>query len=123
MVPGLVAAALSFINLIAVILWIPESLTKEQKEQRKKSVQGMLVKISKTDAAILKQRADEITNSIINLKQVGIPESMITLLKFYLLSKARLPTQISKNEILEHLNQERDDFTSMEIEEDIWLTG
>ena len=35
MVPGLVAAALSFINLIAVILWIPESLTDKQRVEAK----------------------------------------------------------------------------------------
>ena len=37
MVPGLVAAALSFINLIAVILWVPESLTEEDKQAAKNS--------------------------------------------------------------------------------------
>jgi len=37
MVPGLVAAALSFINLMAVILWIPESLTEDQKLSAKSS--------------------------------------------------------------------------------------
>jgi len=37
MVPGLVAAGLSLINLIAVILWIPESLTEEEKEAARKS--------------------------------------------------------------------------------------
>jgi len=37
MVPGLVAAALSFINLLAVIFWIPETLTEEQKQAALKS--------------------------------------------------------------------------------------
>jgi MFS transporter, DHA1 family, tetracycline resistance protein len=37
MVPGLVAAGLSLINLLAVLLWIPESLTEEQKETARKS--------------------------------------------------------------------------------------
>lgn len=36
-VPGLAAAVLSFLNLIAVILWIPESLTEEEKEVARKS--------------------------------------------------------------------------------------
>jgi len=37
MVPGLAAAALSFINLIAVILWIPESLSEEEKAAARQS--------------------------------------------------------------------------------------
>ena len=37
MVPGLVAAALSLINLLAVIIWIPESLTEDQKRAAKSS--------------------------------------------------------------------------------------
>lgn len=37
MVPGLVAAALSFINLLAVIFWIPESLKEDEKLAAKKS--------------------------------------------------------------------------------------
>ena len=37
MVPGLVAAALSFINLLAVIFWIPESLTDKEKQAAKNS--------------------------------------------------------------------------------------
>lgn len=37
MVPGLVAAALSFINLLAVIIWIPESLTEDKKRAAKSS--------------------------------------------------------------------------------------
>ena len=37
MVPGLVAAALSFINLIAVVLWVPESLTEAEKQTAKDS--------------------------------------------------------------------------------------
>lgn len=37
MVPGLTAAALSFINLLAVIFWIPESLTDEQKHAAQES--------------------------------------------------------------------------------------
>lgn len=37
MVPGLVAAALSFVNLLAVIFWIPESLTEDQKHAAKNS--------------------------------------------------------------------------------------
>ena len=36
-VPGLVAAALSLINLIAVIFWIPESLKEEEKQAAKNS--------------------------------------------------------------------------------------
>jgi len=36
-VPGLVAAALSLINLIAVILWIPESLKEEEKQAARNS--------------------------------------------------------------------------------------
>lgn len=37
MLPGLVAAGLSFLNLIAVIIWLPESLTPEQKEKYRTS--------------------------------------------------------------------------------------
>jgi len=44
-VPGLVAAALSLINLIAVIFWIPESLSEEQKQKaRNSSVAGFNLK-------------------------------------------------------------------------------
>ena len=37
MLPGLIAAALSFLNLIAILFWIPESLTDEEREQAKSS--------------------------------------------------------------------------------------
>lgn len=37
MVPGLVAAALSFVNLLAVVFWIPESLSEDQKRAAKNS--------------------------------------------------------------------------------------
>ena len=36
-VPGLAAAALSFLNLLAVLFWIPESLTDEQRQSARNS--------------------------------------------------------------------------------------
>ncbi|MFN4151327.1 MAG: hypothetical protein ACK4IX_10325, partial [Candidatus Sericytochromatia bacterium] len=44
------------------------------------------------------------------------PESMIQFLTFYLLWRAKLPTGISKNEILEHLNQDKLIFTPIEVD-------
>jgi DHA1 family tetracycline resistance protein-like MFS transporter len=35
MLPGLVAAGLSFLNLIAVLIWLPESLTSEQRRNNR----------------------------------------------------------------------------------------
>jgi len=40
MVPGLVAAGLSFLNLIAVFFWLPESLDKSRRREAQESQEG-----------------------------------------------------------------------------------
>jgi serine/threonine protein kinase len=111
-----------FSNLIPSLTKFPillrnyENEMKAKKDQRKKLIQSTLVQISKATPEILKDQMDNLMATIQSFRTSDIPSSLVDLLIFYLLSKAKLPTEVSKNHILEKLNKERDLLATTEID-------
>lgn len=93
-----------------------ENEIKSKKEQRKRMIQSLLMQISKSNPDSLKEQSNSLLNSINSFKGSDIPQSLLELMSFYLLHKARLPTGVTKNEILDNLNKERDKLTTGEID-------
>ena len=74
------------------------------------------MQINKAQTEYLRQQKDSIVRSIDSLKENNVPDSMIKFLKFYMLYKAKLPTSISKNQIIEIINNEKNLLSTIEID-------
>lgn len=104
------------INKYPSLLKAYEDNIKSKKEYRKKYVNNILLQINKSDIDNLKKQKDSIIRNISVLKDIKVPDSVQVFLKFYILSKAKLPTELSKNQLLEILNNEKDILSAIEID-------
>jgi serine/threonine protein kinase len=89
---------------------------KSKKEHRKRLVSNILLQISKTNPEALKEQKNSILKNISVLNDMKVPLSIQKFLTFYVLSKSRFPTEISKNQLIDMLNDEKNLLSATEID-------
>lgn len=92
-----------------------EDELRNKKEQRKRLVSNLLLQISKNNPESLKDQKTTILKSISSLDE-KVPASIQKFLTFYVLSKSKFPTEISKNQLIDILNGERNLLSTTEID-------
>ncbi len=107
------------INKYPSLIKIYDDEIKSKKEQRKRITQNIVLQINKNSVEYIREQKDVILKSILSIKDNSIPKSITEFLKFYLLSKAKLPTLISKNSLIEIINEEKFLLSTTEID---WIT-
>lgn len=109
-------------NIILVLNRFPNLLRefedniKNKKEQRKRIFQNVSMQISKLQPEIIRKDINSVKKLINSINSNIIPSSIISFFEFYVLYKAKLPTNISKDEIIAQINQDKDSLNAFEID-------
>lgn len=104
------------INKYPALIKTYEDEARNKKEYRKKAVHNLLAQINKGNFDVIREQKNYLLRSIESLKDNKVPDSIIKFLTFYMLSKAKLPTEISKNQIVDFLNKEKNLLSTIEID-------
>ncbi|GIW22902.1 MAG: hypothetical protein KatS3mg068_1909 [Candidatus Sericytochromatia bacterium] len=102
------------INKFPVTLKNIEDKIKQKKEQRKKAFSNIFIQVSKLNTKEINNQIESLFSSLEKLED--LPSSLITFLKFFIYTKAGLPTGKSKNEVVNGLNNEREFLSTFEID-------
>ena len=89
---------------------------RSKKEQRRRLTHNLISQINKNSIEQIREQKENILKSINSLKDNKVPAAIIEFLKFYMLSKAKLPTGISKNILVETINQDKSLLSTIEID-------
>lgn len=106
---------LAFNRFPAVIKAIEDGV-RNQKDQRKRIFANIITQLTKATPEILRANIENMKRTISNINVDIIPEPIVEFLGFYLLYKAKLPTNISKDTIIKQLNQDKSNFNTLEID-------
>lgn len=106
---------LAFNRFPAVIKSIEDGI-KNQKDQRKRLFQNIIAQLTKATPELLRANIETMKKTITNINIDVVPEAIVDFLYFYLLYKAKLPTNVSKDTIIQHLNQDKTIFQTLEID-------
>lgn len=93
-----------------------ESGLRNKNEKRKRNFQNIISQINKLPPEILREKKESFESIIASSGEYDSPESMVNFMSFYFLLKAKLPTGVSKNQILDNLNQDKSIFTPIEVD-------
>ncbi|MEK7433155.1 MAG: serine/threonine-protein kinase [Cyanobacteriota bacterium] len=93
-----------------------EENIKQKKEQRKRIFQNIIMQINKAPQETIRKDLAIFQKTVTSINSNIIPQSIIDFLSFYLLYKSKLPTNISKNQIVEELNNDKNKLNALEID-------
>lgn len=103
-------------NRFPAVIKAVEAGVKNQKDQRKRIFTNIITQLTKATPEMLRANLENMKRTISNINMDIIPEPIVEFLGFYLLYKAKLPTNVSKDTIIKQLNEDKSNFNTLEID-------